>query len=174
MALSAEESRQRLLLALSQRYRAPLRGFFDKRVRAKADVEDLVQEVFVRLAQRDDLGSIEQIEGYLFQVAANLLRDRGRREAVRGTGSVDPSTVSEESVEVITPERVLQGTEVLDRVIDALHQLPERTRTVFVLQRFEDLSYLQIARRLGLSVSSVEKHMMKAMAHIKRRVTPHG
>ncbi|MBL8266500.1 RNA polymerase sigma factor [Steroidobacter sp.] len=171
MSLPHEASHSDLLQALSQRYRAPLRGFFEKRLRAKADVEDLVQEVFVRLAQRRDLTSIEQIEGYLFQVAANLLRDRGRREAVRGVGSGTPAEATEESIEVITPERVLQGTEVLDRVIDALHQLPERTRTVFVLQRFEDLSYLQIARRLGLSVSSVEKHMMKAMAHIKRRVT---
>lgn len=158
-----------LLVDLSRRYRSALWGFFEKRVRERSDLEDLVQEVFARLARRSDLGAIEQIEGYLFQTAANLLRDRARRLAVRGG---DPESFEEpaEQHEDITPERVLQGKETLERVILALHELPERTRAVFILHRFEELRYQEIARRLGISMSTVEKHMMKAIAHITRRL----
>lgn len=171
---ASTHDRASLLAALSQRYRAPLRGFFEKRLRARTDVDDLVQEVFVRLAQRTDLVAIGQIEGYLFQTAANLLRDRGRRDAVRRGADAQWPQEERESHEGITPERVLQGRETLDGVVAALHELPERTRTVFVLHRFEEMRYPQIARHLGLSLSTVEKHMMKAMAHIKRRLDRHG
>ena len=51
----------------------------------------------------------------------------------------------------------------------ALHELPERTRVVFALHRFEEMSYAQIARRLQVSVSAIEKHMIKALAHLARR-----
>ena len=50
-----------------------------------------------------------------------------------------------------------------------LGELPERTRVVFLLHRFEELKYAEIARRLEISVSSVEKHMMEAMRQIKTR-----
>src|SRR4051812_36637589 len=95
-----------LLRSLSLRYRAPLWGFFEKRVRgiAPADIEDLVQEVFLRLAQRADLGEIGQIEGYLFQTAANLMKDRARRQAVREPLSTEAEFSQDH--EDIGPERV--------------------------------------------------------------------
>ena len=52
----------------------------------------------------------------------------------------------------------------------ALLELPERTRAIFVLQRFEGLKYKEIADRLGISASSVEKHMMSAIKHIFQRM----
>jgi RNA polymerase sigma factor (sigma-70 family) len=164
------DERAILLRALALRYRKPLWGFFEKRIQGlgPADTEDLVQEVFVRLAQRADLAAVTQIEGYLFQTAANLLRDRARRAAVRGPVCRDAEFSGDD--EVITPERVLQGKETLERAIAALHELPERTRMVFVLHRFEELSYAEISQRARISPSAVEKHMMKAMAHLKRRL----
>ena len=61
------------------------------------------------------------------------------------------------------------GQEQLRVVERALHELPERTRVVFTLHRFEEMSYAQIARRLQVSVSAIEKHMIKALAHLARR-----
>ena len=55
-------------------------------------------------------------------------------------------------------------------MVEALQELPERARTIFVLNRFEELSAAEIARRLGVSVSTVEKDMMRAIAHLKARL----
>jgi RNA polymerase sigma factor (sigma-70 family) len=50
-----------------------------------------------------------------------------------------------------------------------LLELPERTRQIFVLRRLEGLSYFEIGRRLGVSVSAVEKHMQRAVRHLAAR-----
>lgn len=56
------------------------------------------------------------------------------------------------------------------RALAALNELPERTRRVFVLVRFEEMSYKLVAQRLGVSVSAVEKHVMKALRHLNARL----
>lgn len=159
-----------VLEALSRAYRSPLTSFFRKRIADRSDVDDLVQEVFVRLARRGDLSRIQQIEGYLFQTAASILRDRVRRRAVRRYDVHEPFDERAHAGEFFSPERVLQGRQEVAEVVAALHELPERTRAIFALHRFEELAYGEIARRLGISVSAVEKHMMKAIAHLSRRL----
>ena len=115
---------------LALRYRGVLKKYFEKRLRIAADVEDLVQEVFVRLAHRPDLASIERIDGYIFQVAANILRDRARREAARRVKLHDSYDDELHSTEDFSPERVLLGREQLARLMVALGELPAQTRHV--------------------------------------------
>ncbi len=69
-----------------------------------------------------------------------------------------------------TPERILLGREAYTQMLAALYELPERTRTVFILSRFEDVRGPEIARRVGVSISAVEKHIMRALAHLRARV----
>ncbi|MEZ5709037.1 MAG: sigma-70 family RNA polymerase sigma factor [Blastomonas sp.] len=156
--------------ALIERYRLPLYRFFQKRVSNPAEIEDLVQDLFCRLLSGDNADHIANPEAYIFQAAANLLRDRGRRAATRSAFEREFSQDGQNFVEELSPERVLMGRERLRVVQTALGDLPERTRTVFVLHRFELMKYQQIATRLGISVSSVEKHMMAAMRLLNKRM----
>ncbi|SRR5258708_6136765 len=153
------------------RYGPAVRGFIGRRVRAAADADDLTQEVFARILRRADSGPIDNLEGYLFQAAANLLREQGRRTAIRTAAAaveLAPEMLGQD--EERTPERILLGKDAYRLVLAALYELPERTRTVFILSRFEDEKGPEIARRLGLSVSGVEKHMMRALAHLRARM----
>lgn len=146
--------------------RAPLTGYFRRRVKQQDDVLDLVQEVFARLSARGGLAEIENLRGYVFQVAASVLTDRQRRRAVRHQDvhvEFDPERMGEPE---IGPDRILAGREALKAALAALDRLPERTRTIFVLRRLEGMRYLEIAGRLGLSVSAVEKHMVRAVEHL--------
>ncbi|MGH8210158.1 MAG: RNA polymerase sigma factor, partial [Steroidobacteraceae bacterium] len=68
---------------LARRYYIPLLSFFRKRTRDAAEVQDLVQEVFLRLAQCHEIGNVQNPEGYIFQTASNTLKDHYRRSAVR-------------------------------------------------------------------------------------------
>jgi len=157
----------------ARRFRAPLRRYFGARVRPGVDVDDLVQEVFLRLARRADDAELHAIEGYVFAVANSVLNDNHRRTARRlpaGLGASEGLGTRAEPEER-SPERILLGLEELDAVERALLELPERTRIVFALNRYEEFTYREIASALGVSTSAVEKHMMRALAHLARRRT---
>ena len=69
--------------ALSERFRPALIAFFQRRIRNAAEAEDLTQEVLLRVAQKGAAIDASRPDAYVFQIAANLLRDRGRRQKVR-------------------------------------------------------------------------------------------
>lgn len=164
-AVEGADGRDDLLNAISLRYRAPLRGFFAKRVKDANEVDDLTQEVFLHLLRRARGGAIEHVEQYVFQVAANVLRDWARRRKVR---AVDVQESFDEEIHQpatdISPERVLLGEEAVKVMTAVLRGLPERTRDVFVLRTLEKRKYGEISVMLGISVRAAEKHMAKALA----------
>lgn len=162
---------RRRLDDLARRYYAPLASFFRKRTRNAREVEDLVQQVFLRLAQYRDLGDIRNPDGYIFQTAANTLRDHHRHNAVRDRFANEPFAGSDHAAADFSPERVLLGRETIARLAEALRALPERTRDVFMLRCFEGLKHAEIARLQGVSVRAVEKHLAKALAHLSEVLT---
>jgi RNA polymerase sigma factor (sigma-70 family) len=157
------------LQELASRYGGPLRRFFERRMIHRPDPDDLVQEVFVRLIRQGNIGAIEHLDGYVFQVAANVLKDHARRWAVR-TEEVHHSPLDEDTLEGgFSPERVLLGAEALEGLIAALYDLPEKTRIIFTLYHFESVPQVEIARRLGMSLSTLEKHMSRANLHLLKQ-----
>lgn len=154
---------------LALRYRTSLRGFFARRVGRQADVDDLIQDVFLRLMARAGGEPIAHAEQYIFQTAANVLRDRHRRDAVRAASLHDSfDEILHQAASEITPERVLIGKEQVKQVAEALKQLPERTRDVFILRAFEHRKIADIATLLKISTRAVEQHMAKALAHLAK------
>jgi len=135
-----------------------LRRYFAKRAQAD-EVEDLVQDVMLRMEQQVERSSISHLGGYVFAVASNVLKERYRKaKQLPIADGVIP-----DGVEDITPERIVAGRMRMARVLQAIELLPARTRQIFVAHRFEEMSYRAIARMLLISESSVEKHMMAAL-----------
>jgi RNA polymerase sigma factor (sigma-70 family) len=150
-------------------YAPGLRRYFSKRV-AAADIDDLVQEVFVRMQAQSAAPLIEHLDRYLFTVAASVLTDRARRRAVRHASAHESLEERHYPTEERSPERVLLDREALDLMVAAISELPARTRDVFVLHRFEEMTCGSIAAQLGIGVSAVEKHMMKALKFLHSRL----
>lgn len=148
---------------LARTYTPALKRFFERRILEHADVDDLVQEVFLRLTKRGSLSDVGNLEGYLFQTAANILRDRLRQRLSRRATDHGPLDDELPEAGAFSPERVAMGREAMTRFAAALRDLPPRARTVFALCRLESLSHAEVAARLGISHSSVEKHMVNAM-----------
>ena len=146
-----------------------LRRYFGKRV-AASDVDDLVQEVLLRMQTHESGESIEHLDRYLFTVAASVLSDQRRRRAVRHQSAHETLTAVHHPTEELTPERVLLDQEALNATVAAIGDLPARTRDVFVLHRFEEMSCGAIASQLGISISGVEKHIMKALSFLRERL----
>ena len=143
--------------------RSWLLRWFRHRVRNPADVEDLVQDVFTRRVAREGAEPIEHLGGYILKTASSVLANSARFRTSRGAGlhvALDAEIHGEEEVD---PLRILGGKEELNAATASLLSLPERTRTVFILRRLEGQRYRDIATRLGISVSAVEKHMVRAI-----------
>jgi RNA polymerase sigma-70 factor (ECF subfamily) len=155
--------------------RRSLTRFFRRRVRESSDVEDLVQDVFTRIVARNSDRPVENLAGYIFQTAASVLADRGRRRSSRHAAAHEEFDAEHHGNDELDPERVLSGKESLRAVTAALLSLPERTRTIFVLHRLEGYKHREIAEQLGISVSAVEKQMIRAVQHLAKTIgKPHG
>lgn len=160
---------------LYARFHAPLISYFRKRIGDRAEAEDLTQEVFVRLVKAEGAFSLVSAHAYVFTIAANLLRDRQRRAAshqLQAHYSLDQAVDGKyaDLVEAIEPERVLRGREDLKLVLEALAELDERTRNIFLLFRLERLRQREIAAIYGISEGAVEKRILKASIHIAARL----
>ena len=160
--------RKGLLADMASRYAGPLTRFFERRVRNRQDVPDLVQDVFLRLSALPDPTSIKLPEHYLFVTAASVLRDKARRDTVRHADQHDEFDESLLEGSEITPLRVLEGREAVTQLRAALMELPERSRDVFVLRVFEECRTGDIAAAIGISRRATEKHYARALAYVAR------
>ncbi|WP_255587118.1 RNA polymerase sigma factor [Hephaestia mangrovi] len=160
-------SRDAALTRMATSYRDALGRYFARRVREPADVPDLVQEVFLRLSRMPNPAAVEKPEHFLFVTAANVLRDRARRAAVRSAGLHDP--LPEEDLlasSEIPADRVLAGRQAAMRLRAVLSEMPERQRDVFVLRVLEGMKMADVARALSISTRAAEKQQAKALAHV--------
>ena len=160
--------RERFLRQLSERYRQPLTAYFQRRVNSRSEAEDLTQEVFLRLVRRLDVETLENPEAFVFRTAVNLLRDRFRRGQTQRSHLAEVG-LQQPGIEELSPERVFDSRQHLADVIEALEKLDERSRDAFILHRLEGMKHAQIAELYGVSVSSVEKYIIKALAVLAER-----
>lgn len=177
-AAEKPNNRAQLMAALDARFRGPLMVYFLRRVRNHAEAEDLTQETFVRLLGSGTFEQADQAHAYVFRVASNLLRDRARM-AVRRRWSpglfLDWFQFGEKASEELEdrePERVLIGREQLQEVLQALDELGERTKNVYLLFRLEGMKQKEIAALYGMGLSTVEKHVIAATVHLAKRFGP--
>ena len=160
---------------LDAHFRAPLMAFFLRRVGNRSDAEDLTQEVFARLLGSENFDPEGQVSGYIFKIAANLLRDRRKGPGFRKQvpfSAFDPELVERISNQIMEdrePERVLIGRESLLEVLRCLDELGVRTKHIFILYRLEGMKQKDIAELFGMGLSTVEKHCMTAMTFLVAR-----
>lgn len=137
--------------------------------RAGADeAEDLAQEALLRTVEAGAKARVDAPLHLLFRIARNAvidrLRSKGRAAALFRAGEADAADPT------ANPERILIASERLRKALATIDAMPPRRREVFLLHRLEGLSYAQIARRAGISIKTVEKHMALAMAQLSREV----
>ena len=135
-----------------------------------ARAEDLLQEVFLRFWNaRTRLNENQSIRNYLYTIADNLVLNEIRHDKVVARHKSNVDTIFFTNTE--NPEFILEDKEWKKRLEDTIASLPEKPRIIFLMSRMEDLSYQEIADRLSISIKTVETHMVKALKHIRERLS---
>jgi RNA polymerase sigma factor (sigma-70 family) len=124
-----------------------------------AVAEELAQDAFLRLWRRPEP---ENARGFLFQTARNLAIDHVRAHRV-GMSYVTGVAVEQVRSEPPSPEITVGARQELEMFLSALRSLPDRAQRAFLLNRLDGLTYREISRALGVSVSTVEKDIARAL-----------
>lgn len=151
------------IASLFHQYREELTRRLVGMVKSHETAADLVQDTYVRLLRLGDAHVVEQPRALLHRIAANLAIDHLRKEknGVQAFDGMDAAMVVPSQVP--SPERELLAKQRLRLCLQAIEQLPPRSREAFVLCRVYGYSYQEIAVRMGISESGVEKLLMRAL-----------
>lgn len=172
------------LAAAYDSHRTAILRFLRARTRDAAEAEDVLQELWIRLREVRS-GPIANARAYVFQMANNLVldreRERRRRQLRDRSWTEQTHTVlraadgDAQAVDAArTPEELLSDTQERSRLLDAIQNLPEAARRALCLHKLEELTHAQVAARLGISRSGVEKHITLAMQHLRRALLDCG
>ena len=138
-----------------------LRSWLRGRRISPEDIEDVIQETYSRLLMADSVAHIRSPRTYAFQIAGSILIDYLRRLKVVPISSVSNLDHLQVVSDFPSPETEAIGRDELDRLGRAISALPARMQEVFRLRRIDGLSQREVAEKIGISESTVEKHMAR-------------
>lgn len=136
------------------------------------DARDMVQDVFARMLATEGWAAITHPQAFMMRTLRNLAIERMRRSKIvdfRQIVDADHLGLADDAPD---PQQIAEGREALEDFQQALDQLPERCRAVFVRRRIEEQPPRQIAAELNLSLSTLEKRLARAIELITRALEP--
>lgn len=147
-------------------YYEAIRAFLYYRVGDMTLAEDLAQEAFLRCWEKRSQVKEETVKAYLYTIATNLSINHLKRNAVR----LRFLSKQSKPLHFESGEYQLELQEFDEQLKQALSDLPDGQREVFLMNRLESLRYSDIAERLNISVKAVEKRMSKALEFLRGRI----
>jgi RNA polymerase sigma factor (sigma-70 family) len=160
---------ERTFERLYQAHAGELHGFARRRV-GRQDAEDVVQEAYLHLLETGASATLEQPRAYLFRIAANLAVDAARKIKTRSRYADDEALFLGFVEARVCPESEAIRALEMRRFHASLAELPPRCRDAFVLNQIEGRTRAEIATQLGLSVRTVDRHILRAFAHVRRKL----
>jgi RNA polymerase sigma factor (sigma-70 family) len=173
----ALEQDQRITEVVKQE-QSRLRNFIRRRVPDEFEAEDVLQDVFYRLVEANRLlMPIDHVTGWLFQVARNRITDLFRKKK--------PASLSDATLEVdddtllledllpspdAGPDELYARSVLVLELEDALEELPEEQREVFIGHEIEGWSFKEMAAETGLSINTLLARKRYAVLHLRKRL----
>lgn len=158
---------QRIQEKYSQ-YHGDLRRYIGKLLSSPEDIEDVLQETFLRITQSPP--SIEQHDkarAYIFVIAANIVKDKLRRTITRHDKDHIPTDDLALCSDTPNPESSAVSEQLKNDLLNELKNLNSKYSQIFVMHRFLHLTHEEIAKKLNISVRTVERRMSYALDHFR-------
>ena len=171
------EKRERTIQNAVQNYVQRLFRFIRDRVRTNSDAEDILQDVWYQLSNVVDLEGIDQVSSWLFRVARNRVTDSYRKkkpdlledyayENEEGDISFREILLADDQ----TPETEALREAFWEALFDALDELPENQKNVFVWNELEDKTFQQISDETGINIKTLISRKRYAVQHLRKRL----
>lgn len=167
---AAENSEDNAFIeALYQEYHSALGHYVARMLPGgQQEAEVILQETYIKLLRLRDLQPLrENPRAYLFTVATNLVRDSLRRHLRRKADQHDSFDEHDHAGTERSPQGSAEWQQSLQQLKQSLLKLKPVTRKVFLLSRFEEMTYPEVAAALSISTRSVERHMSTALKHLQ-------
>jgi RNA polymerase sigma factor (sigma-70 family) len=146
-----------------------LRAWLRQRFPGVSDVDDLVQETYVRIFRSEWAGRLQHPKSYIYKVARNAALDQLRRSKIcriEGVAEFDDVPATEER----GTREAVRAEEDLELLAEAIEALPERCRKILKLRKLEGLSYEEIGRVMGISFNTVNAQLVVGLARCRAYV----
>ena len=176
IALPMEQRQQSIIYAV-QNYGKRLFSFIRNRVKNDQDAEDILQDVWYQLSSIIDTEPIEQLSAWLFRVSRNKIVDKKRKQS---TLSLEDLAYEDEDGEMgfteallsggLNPEEELENTFIKEMFFEALSELPEKQRYVFVMNELEDISLQEIANQTGENIKTIISRKGYAVKYLREKM----
>ena len=160
-----------------KKYSKQLFGFIRQRVSSDEDAEDILQDVWYQLSSQPEVEAIEQVGSWLYRVARNRIVDTYRKQRPE---TLEDYGYEDEDGEIVFKDLLLadDGTPESDylrelfwqQLMEALDELPENQRQVFVWNELEDETFQQIADRTGENIKTLISRKRYAVQHLRQRL----
>lgn len=154
------------------KWRKPIRSWLGHRASVpSAEVDDLAQEVFERLLRYSDVTAVDNPQGYLFRIAANVAnewRERARVKRPHDNSWLDDLLIDHDH----EPENILAHEQIDARVHEAVDTLPPRQREILILHVEHRMTYKQIAQVRGLTYRIVLRELTRAYSTLRMQFRP--
>ncbi len=134
-----------------------------RRIVGRHEVDDILQEAFLRSFEAEARYPIRDARAFLLRTARNVALDHVGRAAYRRTGSLDNFDEEQFADDAPQPEAVVEGEQRFIAFCEAVGNLPQQCRRVFVLKKVYGMSHDEISLRTGIAISTVEKHVAKGL-----------
>lgn len=177
MPASMAKKQRQNISSIVKEYSGRLFGFIRSRVPTNADAEDILQEVWYQFSRVVDTEPIEQVSGWLFRVARNRITDnyRKQREDLLEDYAYEDNDGDVLFKDILLADEHTPETEMLRQVfwealLEALEELPENQRNVFIWNELEGQTLQEIADRIGVSVKTIISRKRYAVLHLRKEL----
>jgi RNA polymerase sigma factor (sigma-70 family) len=157
---------------LFRQHNDALLRFLTARTGSSQEAKDVAQEAYVKLLALDKPGTVGYLRAYLYQTAANLVKDRMKQRVRRDR--IDTLMFFDRAEAAPSPEPLWDARQRLDLISRAIDELPALCRAAFILRKFDELSVEEVAERLSVNVRSVKRYLARALAHCERALEKEG
>lgn len=147
-------------------HEAILRGYLRGAFPAVRDIDDVVQESYLRVWKAASVRRVESAKAFLFRVARNIALDLMRRHRSSPVTTVGDLTLLPVIAEKPAPAGAAGLEERITLLVEAMEELPPRSREVMILCKLHSLSYREAAARLGISEKTVGEHLYRGMKRL--------
>lgn len=147
--------------------RPSLLRFFRRTTGSSAVADDLAQDAFLRLAATD-FGTLANPSAYLWRISANLVTDLSRGHGRRTLTAAEVDDILDCADPTPDPEAQLIAKDTMERMLDALAELPARRRDILLASRLEGVPHRTLAQRYAVSTRTIEIEIRKALEHCTR------